>query len=147
MFSFLPVCSVQFLRGRASILIWYPAETATHAAEEPLSGPAAASFPGLWPCEEPSVVLFVSPSQFLTPLWFGRMKRIKKRDAWSFTRAEFPLGRNKNLKIQRGPAEGEGVSHEGGRIVFAASVCAAPYDRTSASGAVGRANPRNGVRE
>lgn len=63
----------------------------------------------------------------------------KKEDAWCFTRTEFPLRRNKNLKIQRG--RGEGVSHEGGRIVFAASVCAAPYDRTSASGAVGVCEP------
>lgn len=64
MFSFLLVCSVQFLRGWASIPIWYPAETATHAAEEPLSGPAAASFPGLWPCEEPSVGSLFPPRSF-----------------------------------------------------------------------------------
>lgn len=33
------------------------------------------------------------------------------------------------------------MSHEGGRIVFAASVCAAPYDRTSASGGGGVCEP------
>lgn len=58
----------------------------------------------------------------------------KKGDAWCFTRTQFSPLANKNLKIQRARSgRGEGVSHEGGRIVFAASVCAAPYDRASAS--------------